>query len=199
MQSSYDIQKSPFRLHRLLQILCHWIAFVFGEGIFIMKLIPLSKRGKNKGKYFAMVDDEDFDYLNKTNWSLTNKKSKLSEFHYAWSGNRILMHRIILGVVGVGICVDHVDGNGLNNQRSNLRICTHAQNMANKKSKKNGTSKYLGVHKTPSYGKWQAKIKHDKKRIYLGSFKNEIEAALAYNEAAIKIHGEFAKLNIITP
>lgn len=91
--------------------------------------------------------------------------------------------------------IDHEDGDPENNLINNLRPATKRQNNTNCKSLKGSSSKYLGV----SYlrGKWQAKISFNYKQIYLGFYVNEIEAAKAYNVAAIKYHGEFANLNII--
>jgi len=140
----------------------------------------------------ALVDDEDYEYLNKWHWYVYKGYSTF----YALSKIKhkdLKMHRIIMNCPK-DMQVDHKDGNGLNNQKGNLRICTNAQNQANRKSY--GKSKYLGV----SYNRntyIQAYIGHNKRNIYLGVFKTEEEAAIAYNEAAIKLHGEFAKLNII--
>ena len=96
-----------------------------------MKQIPLTK---NK---FTLVDDEDYELVNKYNWYFGAG--------YARSMEKILMHRLIMKAKK-GQMIDHIDGNGLNNQRSNLRFCTHSQNMANKKGFKNTSSKYKGVY-----------------------------------------------------
>lgn len=156
-----------------------------------MKPIWLTK------EQFTMVDDADYDWLNQWKWCINSGK-------YTFYAKRaikdplkgqkiILMHRVILGVIDSKIDVDHKDSNGLNNQRSNLRIATRSQNQANKRSSKNGTSKYLGVCWDKQHKKWEARIKS--KRI--GQYSDELEAAKCYNEAAIKAHGEFANLNKI--
>lgn len=103
--------------------------------------------------------------------------------------------------------VDHIDGNGLNNLRSNLRFATMSQNIANSKVRKDNTTGYKGVSwfvgsKHPngvwkSKPSWTARIGINGKRITVGYFATKEEAARAYNKAAIKYHGEFAKLNII--
>jgi hypothetical protein len=93
-----------------------------------------------------------------------------------------------------GLEVDHIDGDGLNNQRFNLRICTKEQNRCNRKP--NGDKKYIGVCGLNN-GKFIAHIRHNKKLYHLGVFKTESDAAKAYNKAAIKYHREFANLNII--
>lgn len=170
-----------------------------------MKLIPLSKTGKkHKGKYFAMVDDEDFEWLNKYNWSV--KLDKNGTYAQRGSYNETkLMHRIILKLSNPKIICDHIDHNGLNNQKINLRVCTYSQNNQNRIGM--GTSKYLGVSKTIvksivknkkySYTYWQTSVNINGKLVYRKNFKEEKEAALAYNEAALKYHGEFTNLNII--
>lgn len=157
-----------------------------------MKLIKL-----NKG-YYTKVDDEDFGWLNQWKWSVTFKNDKpMHVMRY----KGIMMHRVILGLTNPKVQCDHKDHNGLNNQRSNLRTCTFAQNMSNRKSKKNSTSKYLGVtvRKVGSLSKiyYQVFIQKNNKKIYLGLFKDERHAAIQYDKAAIIYHGEFANLNIL--
>ena len=91
--------------------------------------------------------------------------------------------------------LDHRDRNPLNNRKSNLRFCTHAENMRNRGIPKNNTSGYKGVVKN---GKgWAAQIGINKKTICIGFFKDKLPAAIAYNKAAIKYHGEYACLNTI--
>jgi hypothetical protein len=120
------------------------------------------------------------------------------------------MHRLILNAPK-GLEVDHKDFNGLNNTRENIRLCTRSENQKNKKGY--GTSIYLGVclHRTRntytkkngfvvnkmSSPRYKAAINVDGKQRHIGSFKNEEDAARAYNEAALKYHGEFARLNVI--
>lgn len=102
-----------------------------------------------------------------------------------------------------GELIDHKDQNGLNNQRSNLRLATKSQNNTNKIKKENSTSKYIGVHlsstkiKGVTYQYWKAKIIIDGSRVHLGSFKTESEAAIAYNNAIVKHNLQFNKQNII--
>lgn len=173
-----------------------------------MKVINLTKG------YAALVDDADYELLSKFKWFANVHKSgyvcaiknKTIDSPY------IKMHRLILGVTNRSVLVDHKDGNPLNNQRSNLRLCNDSQSACNVRSAKNSTSKYLGVSrhtailnrktkksgtKTYVYKAWRATIFKDYKQISIGRFKTEIEAALAYNEAAKRIHGEFARLNNI--
>lgn len=98
----------------------------------------------------------------------------------------------------------HIDGNGLNNQRYNLRICTKQENLRNQKPIRGGSSKFKGVYLSKAYPKygiksvWRANIGKDGKAIFLGGFENEIDAAKAYDRAALKYFGEFARVNFST-
>jgi hypothetical protein len=147
----------------------------------------------------ALVDDEDYEYLNQWNWCLIEKKDKNLFYAARKVKNRrlILMHRVILGLTDPNIFGDHVDRNGLNNQRNNLRVATHSQNCTNVKKYKNASSKYKGVSWHKASKKWVAQIQKDKKVLYLGGFEKEIDAAIAYNNATNSIHGEFANPNKI--
>jgi hypothetical protein len=103
------------------------------------------------------------------------------------------MHRQILRADN-GLEVDHKDGDGLNNTHCNLRLCSHAENMHNR-LKQEHSSRYKGVRWDVAHRKWRSEIKISYKKIYLGYHLSETEAALAYDEAAIKYHGQFARLN----
>ncbi len=107
------------------------------------------------------------------------------------------MHRAILNAPK-GLLVDHIDGNGLNNRKSNLRLCTFAQNAHNSRPRRNSSSRYKGVcwHKVKK--KWTVSIYKGGKRTYLGYYDDEIEAALAYDRKATELFGEFAYLNFKT-
>ena len=91
--------------------------------------------------------------------------------------------------------VDHIDGNGLNNQRSNLRQCSHQQNLHNQDIRIDTSTGYKGVHFNKESGKYRAQIAVNHKRHFLGSFADPAEAALAYDNAARKHHGEFCRVN----
>lgn len=162
-------------------------------GVFIMKLIKLTK-----GK-FAQVDDDDFEYLNKFKWCTLSGGGSCEYARRAHqSGNKqiaILMQNEII-TNHKGFIVDHIDGNTLNNQKNNLRLTTQQKNCFNQKARI-GTSKFKGVNYEKNMNKWKSQIQAYGKKIYLGIYKTEIDAAKAYNEAAEKYHGEFARLNII--
>jgi len=144
-----------------------------------MKKIKLTR---NK---IVIVDNEDFQRVSQYRWSLLNDK-------YATTWLKGLMHRFILGV-SEGIIIDHINGNGLDNRKSNLRICSHVDNCRNRKMSKRNKSGYRGVHK--SGNSWISQIGIDGKRVYLGSFATVEEAANAYDNAAKENYGEFARLN----
>ena len=127
------------------------------------------------------------------NWTLETKKGGLE---YARRGFRIngvkssvYMHRALI-TVDAGFVIDHIDGNGLNNRKSNLRICTHTENLQNSKTLVNPLGK--GVYCSRSGKRYYSYICVNKKRIYLGSFLTKEEAKLAYDQAAFEHFGEFA-------
>jgi len=164
-----------------------------------MKEIPLSQ-----GK-FALVDDEDFDFLMQWKWhffktgnSLYAGRGKhLGYFNGKKKGTTILMHREI-NKTPDGFDTDHIDGNGLNNQKSNLRTATRSQNQRNRSRKSpNKSSKFKGVSWQKQAGKWHASIRIGDKTIHLKNHDKEVDAAKAYNVAAIKYFGEFSCLNQI--
>lgn len=166
-----------------------------------MKKIELSKQGKHKGKYYALVDDKDFNYLSKFRWNYCkNNKSDVSYATRAISKRKgyktILMHRIIMKLKK-GFFVDHINMNGLDNRRSNLRLATRADNMRNRDKTKANTSGYKGVVWDKWTNKWMAQINYLHKHLNLGRFSSKEKAAQVYNEAIKKYHGKFARLNTI--
>lgn len=106
----------------------------------------------------------------------------------------MIMHRLILNAPK-GIKVDHQDGDGLNNQRRNIRLATNAQNSMNQKPRVKTSSKYKGVSLDKRHGTWKSQIGKNGAIIWLGQFRSEVEAAKAYDRAAREMFGEFACLN----
>lgn len=159
-----------------------------------MRYIELTKG------YHAKVDDEDFDRLSKFNWSLhsmTRRSKKLyAATHIPRSQEYITMHRLITGAQK-GQSVDHINDDGLDNRKENLRVCSHAENLRNRGKNINNTSGFKGVEHKKIGKPWMARITVNYRSIYLGTFKDKLDAAMAYNVAALKYHGEFARLNVI--
>lgn len=147
--------------------------------------------------FFALVDDEDYEFLNQWKWYVTLKRNTYYAERSLHKGKtrHLKMHRLILGLDDPKIQVDHKDGNGLNNQRFNLRKATSGQNNFNQRSHKGSTSKYLGVSWCNTRSKWTARIQTNRVLKCIGRFDNEKDAARAYNEYAILLHKEFASLN----
>lgn len=151
----------------------------------------------------AIVDDEDFDSLNKYKWYAL----KIPHGYYAvrniTSGvgqqKKLKMHRVVMSVTDPCIKVDHMYGDTLDNRKSQLRICSDSENKRNQvKSRVEVlTSKHKGLSYRKAKDKYDVRITIDRRVIHLGSFKDETDAAKAYNDGAIKYHGEFARLNII--
>ena len=152
-----------------------------------MREIPLTQ-----GK-IALISDEWYSFISLWGW----------HYHphgYAVRNTRVEprsllpMHRVIMGTLGLHeVEVDHIDGNRLNNQVSNLRIVTLAQNRRNRKRQSTNQTPYKGVG---LHGwKYRARIGIEGRMIQIGTYATAIEAAQAYNEAAIIHHGEFARLN----
>jgi len=149
---------------------------------------------------YAKVDPADYKRLRKYEWF----SIKGTRNFYAVRRERkptgrkfttIYMHREIIEIAD-GLLIDHKNQNSMDNRSANLRAATRTQNIRNrKKFSRPGVSKYKGIYRDKIQKRWIARIMFKKKRIYLGSFRNEIDAAKAYDEAARKYHGEFASLN----
>ena len=153
-----------------------------------MKEIPLTQ-----GKC-ALVDDEDYDFISQWKWWV--HLNRHTSYAVRRVGGRsesktIWMHRLILKSPDQ-LLVDHIDGNGLNNQKSNLRFASQAQNLRNT-GKRSAYKKYKGT--SLKRDRWEARICFNNQKFYLGSFESEEEAAEAYDKAAMDFFGEFAYLN----
>lgn len=144
----------------------------------------------------AIVDDADYEWLNQWKWRASKDHNTYYAVRSVWAKPSIIMHRLILGLIGNEV-VDHMDHDGLNNQRNNLRPCTRKQNQQNMRSHLNSTSKYLGVCVNKHRNRYTVQITGNGKKVFVGHFISEVDAALAYNKAAQKYHGEFANLNVV--
>jgi hypothetical protein len=145
----------------------------------------------------ALVDDEDFEYLSRFNWHVkrTNRKWKVlyavaHEPNTKRNSTKLRMHRLLLPDAKE---IDHINGDGLDNRRCNLRPATHRQNLA-KSRRPLGASGLIGVDQL--YGKWRARITVNGIGHHLGMFTSKEEAVSAYNAAAQKFNGEFARTNL---
>lgn len=143
----------------------------------------------------TLVDDADYEWLNQWRWFYKESRG----LGYAVrTDNRarktVRMHRVITQAPD-GFDVDHRDGNTLNNQRSNLRVCEHQNNTRNQAKKRHGSSQYKGVHWCKRDKAWIARVAVNGKRVSLGYFKDEHAAPHAYDTGARLHYGEFARVN----
>ncbi len=160
-----------------------------------MKEIPLS--GKSGYGLFAIVDDEDYEELSKYKWHAFKSRPTSATYAIRNPPNKKTtrrMHRLIMNPKK-GEQVDHINGNGLDNRKSNLRICTNTQNQYNRKLNRRNKTGYKGVHWNKEKCKYRASIRHNKKLVFIGDFNSPIEAAKAYDEKALELFAEFAKTN----
>lgn len=164
--------------------------------------MPKEKKVKLSNGMEALVDEEDYDFINQYRWygllgyaahgfytlgsSSKEKPHGIVRTYY--------MHQLILKAPK-GFQVDHINGNRLDNRKSNLRICTPGQNIINKSKQTNNTSNYKGVTRQKASRKWQAIIGFNRRKLHLGFYQNKIHAAMAYDMAAKDLHGEFVNLN----
>lgn len=155
-----------------------------------MKIIKLTQ-GKE-----ALIDDDDYERVNKFKWQFHKKGYATHGYKIKGKCKKIRMHRFILQAPK-NKQVDHINGNTLDNRKQNLRLCSHRENSRNTAKTKNKTlSRYKGVSKTHRKY-WRSYIVLNDKQIHLGYFKTEAEAAKAYNKKASDLFGSFARLNII--
>lgn len=163
-----------------------------------MKLIPLTKG------YHAMVDDEDHEWLSQHKWHVQD--GRLVYAGRKLGGYALLMHRKIMGLErGDKRQVDHINGNGLDNRKENLRICTHIENCRNSRKSKRGASMFKGVSlRAPNKWKawkgydgpvWYARVYAEGITYSAGYHKSEEAAARAYDAKARELFGEFARTN----
>jgi len=174
-------------------------ALIFGEtGFKFVKKIFLGKGNRWHriiSDKFALVDDENYDYLNSLTWHLT--KDGYASRHLPRPARKIIFMHNLIFPTPKGYVIDHINGDKLDNRKENLRICTHRENLLNapKSKKRKTTSIYKGVCWIKSHNRWGAHICKDGVDIQIGLFKEERHAALAWDIWARELHGEFANFN----
>lgn len=176
-----------------------------------MTTIPLSAayRCKNSGKYVAIVDDEDFAFVSQWNWMANVRRSSKSPAYVrarrtdrsAGPAATVDMHVAIweraFGAVPIGLTVDHIEHGSygaLDNRRANLRLATRKDQQGNRR-KRASSANFKGVVRDQKLERWHAYITIDARTVNLGGFNSEVDAAVAYDRAAVKHFGVFAKLN----
>lgn len=158
-----------------------------------MKTIKVKQRNGTEN-VLCKVDDCDFEDLNKITWNIDKKGYIRRSIFREGKVRAEFLHRRIMGEPK-NKQIDHINHDKLDNQKKNLRTATNRQNCMNKPASSRGGSEFKGVHWEFSADKWRARIKVKGILKSLGCFNDEVEAAKAYNEAALKHFGEFAYLN----
>jgi HNH endonuclease len=164
---------------------------IFSEKDVLMVEVPLTQ-----GKV-ALIDDEDAERVLAHKWMYNYNHTPAHGYAVRRGKQRenqasVRMHRFILDAPP-NMHVDHINGNGLDNRKENLRLATHIQNAQNQRLPRNNTSGFKGVGR--KYDRWEARIVANRKRVYIGLFNTKEEAARAYDAAAMLLHGEFARFN----
>ena len=143
------------------------------------------------------VSVEDFEYLNQWKWSYGTRGYAFKSFTVRGKKKTITLHRFLLKP-RKGEYVDHVNGDRLDNRRFNLRLCTSGQNNQNSKQRAHSQQFFKGVRPTEGSSTWAARIRYEGKERWIGSFKNPIHAAVAYDLWAVYLFGSFARTNFPT-
>ena len=159
--------------------------FLFFSGVNMAKKIKMTN-----SELCAVVDDDYYEAVIQHTWHLNKGKPKATI-----DGKLIYLHTFLLGRAANKV-IDHINGDGLDNRISNLRHCSQGQNIMNTMSR-GGVSKYKGVDYQKRTGRWRARVRANGVEFHLGYYQSEENAALAYNEAAKTLHGEYARLNSV--
>jgi hypothetical protein len=141
----------------------------------------------------VLIDEDDLSIIQAYRWTSTTNGSKT--FYASSMPDGILMHRLILGTIGKPVATDHINGNGLDNPRCNLRICTKAENNRNIGPKSNNSTGFKGVQfrRENLTKSWRVRVRVNGKENQIGYFSTPEEAHAAYCEAAKRLHGKFAR------
>jgi hypothetical protein len=147
---------------------------------------------------YAIIDDCDLNIATEYDWHLSPNGYAIRRERYGPGGTKkkvIYLHKEIFGPVPDGSEIDHANGNKLDDRRSNMRIATRSQNCGNQRLRRGCSSRFKGVAWVKNYKRWWAYINKDGRRHNLGYYDDEVEAAKAYNKAALELFGPFARLN----
>jgi hypothetical protein len=164
-----------------------------------MRLLPLTNC-----TLFALVDDEDFERISRFGWYAFKAgrnwyAARMIRIRPGYSGQRKLLMHNAIAKPPAGRKWDHIDGDGLNNQKRNLRPATDAQNQANSRKRVDNKSGFKGVSWHRQHQKWYCSLQHSKKQHFIGLFIDPADAARAYDQAALRLKGAFARLNFPLP
>lgn len=167
----------------------------------IMKILQVKLTRKHQQRTM-LIDEDDWIRFGWIPWKILRGNGGRDYVRHKIMVDKreyvIFLHRLIVAAPD-DLYVDHINGNSLDNRKCNLRLCTSRENSRNRGvSESNCSSKYKGVTFRACSGTWEATIRTGSAQLYLGRFKSEKEAAEAYNQAAIKYHGNFVKLNILS-
>lgn len=166
--------------------------------LIMSRMIKVSNPKRPCGFSIALVDSSDYERVVQYRWAVRYSRQKKIKYANAKiNGIMVSLHRFIMRRnIDDGTIVDHINRNGLDCRRANLRLCTVSENLRNAgKTASKRTSVFKGVSLIKETGLWRATICKDYKQHRLGYYENEIDAARAYDEAAKKLFGEFARIN----
>ena len=144
---------------------------------------------------FFLIDEDDFKTVKNYSWFNGKRGYPITHIKENGISKTQPLHKLLFPNVGYDMDIDHINGNKMDNRRKNLRICTHQENMFNQKRRNTNSSGYIGVAFHKSACKYEAYITHGYKKHYLGVYDTAQEAALVRDKYAVKLYGEYARLN----
>ncbi|MFH1370155.1 MAG: HNH endonuclease [Planctomycetota bacterium] len=179
----------------LLDIIFAWPVMVYRKHKYGW---PFRRIYLGEGEW-TILDPKDYYRYSNFKWTINGNGRKFYATRFLKMGpgktKMLRLHREIMKAPK-GLLVDHRNCNTLDNRRENLRLATHAQNVCNRsKTRSKTTSQFIGVSYNKIRRNWKAQVNHQRKTVFIGRFDSEIDAAKAYDKAAVKYHGEFARLN----